>query len=152
MNRIKSAYGPHLTMDGYGCKASRLASIEVIYEYLDMMPGLIGMTKIMPPYVFKFYPLPGRPPDEQGISGFVLIAESHIAIHTYPERVGGKEPSLLLDIFSCKDFDTQLAERRTVAYFEVDRHKTNVTDRGLEFPKCIPTVAGHMVKERMKGD
>jgi S-adenosylmethionine decarboxylase len=147
------AYGPHLILDGYGCNASRLASIEVVYEYLEMMPDLIQMTRVMPPYAFKFWPKPGRPDDEQGISGFVIIAESHISVHTYPERAMDEDrPSLLIDIFSCRDFDVGLAERHTAAFFGAVRYNANLTQRGLEYPRCIPTVASHLIEERKGGN
>ncbi|MFH0927753.1 MAG: S-adenosylmethionine decarboxylase, partial [Candidatus Micrarchaeota archaeon] len=76
-------YGPHLTMDMYGCDKERLSSVEFVSKFLDGLPAKIGMTKIIPPYVFKYE---GIKPEDWGVSGIVLIAESHIAIHTYPEK------------------------------------------------------------------
>ena len=101
MKKPAVGFGLHLTLDGYGCSYERLTNLDAIYEFLDTCPDMIHMTKIMPPYVFKYH---GKVPDDWGVSGFVLIAESHISIHTFPER-----GYLSLDIFSCKDFDYQQA-------------------------------------------
>ena len=38
--------------------------------------------------------------EESGITGFIIIADSHISVHTYPFK-----KSLYLDLFSCKGFD-----------------------------------------------
>jgi S-adenosylmethionine/arginine decarboxylase-like enzyme len=37
-----------------------------------------------------------------GITGFVALAESNITLHTYPEK-----GYIVLDIFSCKEFDIE---------------------------------------------
>ena len=47
-------FGLHLTLDGYGGSYERLTNLEAIYEFLDTYPDMIHMTKIMPPYVFKY--------------------------------------------------------------------------------------------------
>src|SRR5881394_2176746 len=67
-------FGPHLVFDGFGCPAERLGDLTSLYRLLDGLPDRIRMTKIMPPYVFRH----GLPDDPAGgLSGFVLIAESH---------------------------------------------------------------------------
>ena len=38
----------------------------------------------------------------KGITAFLVLGESHISVHTYPENDG-----YYFDIFSCKQFDTQ---------------------------------------------
>jgi S-adenosylmethionine decarboxylase len=133
-------FGLHLTLDGYGGSYERLTNLDAIYEFLDTCPDMIHMTKIMPPYVFKYH---GKVPDDWGVSGFVLIAESHISIHTFPER-----GYLSVDIFSCKDFDYQQAVDYATEMFGIARHEINLLDRGLEFPREIKTVERLMRQER----
>ena len=139
-NLARSAFGQHLTLDGYGCPADRLADLDLIYRFLDTCPDLIGMTKIMPPYVFKYN---GKVSEDWGLSGFVLIAESHISIHTFPER-----DYLSLDIFSCKDFDHQQSIRFSIDLFGIGRYEMNLLDRGLEFPREVGTVERLLRQER----
>jgi S-adenosylmethionine decarboxylase len=67
-------FGPHLVFDGHGCPATRPGSVEALDGVLDGLPERIGMTKIMPPNVFR-HGVAGE--GSEGVSGFVLIAESH---------------------------------------------------------------------------
>ncbi len=122
-------FGPHLMLDGYGCDKQRLQDLNLIYRILDELPSKIGMTKIMPPYVFKYS---GLKPEDWGLSGFVLIAESHISIHTFPEK-----SFVSVDIFSCKTFDLEFAGSYFRQVFGMEKVECNVLDRGTEFPKDL---------------
>jgi len=133
-------FGQHLTLDGYGCRYEPLTNLDLIYQFLDQCPDLIHMTKIMPPYVFKYR---GKVAKDWGLSGFVLIAESHISIHTFPER-----GYLSLDIFSCKEFDHERAVAYVTELFGITRHETNLLDRGLEFPREGRAVEHYLRQER----
>jgi S-adenosylmethionine decarboxylase len=141
MTQIVEALGPHLKLDLYGCAPEVAASIEEVYEYLDRAPQRLEMTKIMPPYVFKYKPLPGY--EDAGVSGFVIIAESHIAVHTWPEK-----RFISVDLFSCKMFDVERAVADASRHFRATRYQQNLTQRGLEFPRNIPVVQGYMEQER----
>lgn len=140
MKKPEIGFGMHLTMDGYGCNPEKLANLDLIYEFLDRCPDLIHMTKIMPPYVFKYH---GKVAEDWGVSGFVLIAESHISVHTFPDRA-----YLSLDIFSCKDFDYDQALAYAQETFGISRFEHNLLDRGLEFPREVKTVEHLLRQER----
>jgi S-adenosylmethionine decarboxylase len=120
-------FGPHLMLDGYGCDRARLQDLNLVYRILDELPARIGMTKIMPPYVFKYS---GLRPEDWGLSGFVLIAESHISIHTFPDK-----NFISVDIFSCKPFDSEFAAGYFKRSFGMEKVECTVLDRGTEFPK-----------------
>ncbi|MFH1095551.1 MAG: adenosylmethionine decarboxylase [Candidatus Micrarchaeota archaeon] len=122
-------FGPHLTMDLYGCNKKKLKDVGFVYNFLDEMPGLVGMTKIMPPYTFQYN---GVKPEDWGVSGIVLIAESHISIHTFPEKGFAS-----VDIFSCKDFDTEAACDIIVSKLGAKTYEKNFFQRGRHFPKDI---------------
>jgi S-adenosylmethionine decarboxylase len=145
LTKPELGFGLHLTLDGYGCSEEKLANLDTIYEFLERCPDMIEMTKIMPPYVFKYH---GKVPEDWGVSGFVLIAESHISIHTFPDRA-----YLSLDIFSCKNFDYNQAVAYVTELFGIARHELNLLDRGLEFPREVRTVE-HLLRqerEQMRG-
>ncbi len=140
MEHIEYGFGQHLMMDGYGCDREKLMNLDWIYNFLSRYPEQINMTKIMPPYVFKYS---GQVPEDWGISGFVLIAESHISIHTFPEKL-----YLSLDIFSCKSFDSQAAIEHIKNLFDIKKVEIKLLDRGLEFPKVIRKVQNFIRTER----
>ncbi len=134
--------GLHLTLDGYGCNQEQLANLDTIYEFLEHCPDRIRMTKIIDPRVFRYH---AKAPEDWGVTGFVLIAESHISIHTFPER-----GYLSLDIFSIKGFDYQAAVDYVTEIFGITRHELNLLDRGLELPKEIRAMEHFLREERSK--
>ena len=134
-------FGVHLMVDGYGCDRLALEDMSLIYNFLDNYPTQMNMTKIMPPYVFRYN---GSVPEDWGVSGFVLIAESHISIHTFPEK-----QYLSIDMFSCKPFDTQEAVQTLKNYFDIQKYEMQVLDRGQEFPNSIRASAQVVRMDRM---
>lgn len=138
LKRPEYGFGTHLMLDGYNCDRQRLEDISLIYNFLSEYPAHIKMTKIMPPYVFRYE---AKNPEDWGISGFVLIAESHISIHTFPDK-----NYLSLDIFSCKEFDSDHAISYVNNLFGVQKSEVKLLDRGVEFPKDIRRTA-HIVQE-----
>ena len=90
------------------------------------MPDTIGMTKITQPHVF---PYQGLVPDDAGITGTVIIAESHISVHTFP-----KKQYAFIDIFSCKPFDADVAVQYCIELFQSQSPDVQMTFRGKEFP------------------
>lgn len=137
-----TGFGPHLMLDGYGCDKERLTDLNLIYRILEELPARIGMTKIMPPYVFKYS---GLKPEEWGLSGFVLIAESHISIHTFPEKSMAS-----IDVFSCKAFDTEYAAEYLKSSFSMTKVDCNVFDRGTEFPQDMSDSTGVVRAQRRR--
>jgi len=115
----------HLIIDGFRANPTLLEDEELIYQLLDDYPTQIEMTKVAPPYVFRYV---GSKPEDWGISGFVLIAESHISIHTFPEK-----RYVNIDVFSCKEFDSEQVTRDLQARFEIAEVKCYLLNRGLEY-------------------
>ena len=122
-------FGPHLMFHGFRCSGSRLDDLDLLYETLESLPDRIHMTKIMPPYVFRKVTSSGR---ALGCSGFVLIAQSHISIHTFPRR-----GIVTADIFSCESFDVEDALGSLKEAFLPERVEWHLLDRGREFPRDI---------------
>jgi len=139
---MKKGFGPQLILDGYECNREKLSDLDFIYRFLDVLPEKIEMNKIAPPYVTRY--TAGKPED-WGISGFVIIAESHISIHTFPEKL-----YLSVDVFSCKPFDTSIAIKFTEEWFEIGRMEYQVLDRGRDFPHDIFLSARVVNKDRQK--
>lgn len=119
----------HLTIDGFGGDRELLSDEKLVRTLLDRFPGDISMTKIAPPFVYRYV---GDKPDDWGISGFVLIAESHIAIHTFPER-----GYVWADVFSCKAFEADQALDIVADAFLLESVKVTRLERGLEYPHSV---------------
>ncbi|RMH68562.1 MAG: adenosylmethionine decarboxylase [Gemmatimonadetes bacterium] len=122
-----NAFGPHLMLDLNGCNPEKLKDFDLIFDILNELPDKIGMTKITQPYVFKYS---GLVPEDKGITGFVVIAESHISIHTFQEK-----DYVFIDLFSCKDFDYEYAKEYLINVFESKNPMVYTTMRGLDFPR-----------------
>lgn len=122
-------FGPHLMIDGYHANAAKLADFELVRRVLEELPLEMEMTKVLPPIVQRYTEQPGH---AEGVTGVVLIAESHIAIHTFPGQ-----RFISVDIFSCKEFDLGKALGSVVRRFEIGRYETYLINRGKEYPKDV---------------
>lgn len=111
----------HLIIDGYITDPKKTQDMEFIYEFLDTYPQQIEMTKVSTPQVA---PHQTTSEEEHGISGFVLLAESHISVHVYPESA-----YINIDIFSCKEFDSEQATRTLQQRFGLDGVRSYTLDR-----------------------
>lgn len=123
-------FGRHLTLDASQCDRNKLMDQSLVYDVLDQLPKKLGMTKMILPHVVKWLDQGSTIP---GISGFVMIAESHISIHTFPEK-----DYVFMDIFSCKDFDVEMAEELLATVFGAKKYHKRIIRRGLDFPRSHP--------------
>jgi S-adenosylmethionine decarboxylase len=127
-------------MEASGCNYEKLTDIKLLTRLLDNLPEKMGMTKVMPPYVFEYR---GEVADDWGLSGIIIIAESHLAFHTFPDK-----GFVTVDIFSCKDFDVRTAVQEIVNTFEPNTWDEQLIMRGREFPKSLTKASVIMETER----
>jgi S-adenosylmethionine decarboxylase len=120
-------FGPHLMIDARKCNLEKISDLNHVYNVLDQLPEAIGMTKIIPPYVF---PYSGLVPEDKGITGAVIIAESHITFHSFIEK-----DYFFFDIFSCKPFDIDKTRQFILDAFEVQEYEEYLEFRGKDFPR-----------------
>ncbi len=100
-------FGEHLTIDGYGGEYVFLNDREVVEHCLIELPTLLDMHPLIPPMVK--WAESNDLKDPGGWSGYVLIAESHISIHTFPRR-----HFLSADVYTCRNgTDT----KKVICYF-----------------------------------
>lgn len=120
----------HVIIDGYGGDPDQLSDENVVRVILDEVPELMGMSKITQPKVLRYV---GSKPEDWGVSGFVMIAESHISIHTFPER-----RLVWADIFSCKDFDSSAVLEDLKQRFRLREMDVKMLERELEPMPAAP--------------
>lgn len=86
---MMKALGRHMIVELYDCDREILNSVEQVQDILKNAAEISGAT-IIRPFFHKFSP--------HGVSGVVVVAESHFAIHTWPEY-----GYCAIDIFTCGD-------------------------------------------------
>ena len=115
-------------IDGYGASQYILKNKEALLEMLADIPKSMGMHTISEPLVVEVGPKNRKDPG--GLSGFVLIAESHLSFHTFPDR-----GFVTIDIYTCQDTidDARLIELFTKA-FELKEVDSYIQKRGIKYP------------------
>lgn len=130
MQRTMRGYGPHLMLDLSECSHAVLDNLDSCFSLLRDLPSMIGMTRITQPYVFRYA---ADNPEDDGITGVTIIAESHISLHTYPHK-----GYAFLDLFSCKPFDVEKAKDYIVQFFQCQAPKFHLQERGADFHTAPP--------------
>jgi len=139
--------GLHLTADLYGCRCapSLLTDATELAEVCRAAVRKVELTLVDE----KFFTFPDYQGEPGGVTGAVLLAESHVAVHTWPERAG-----VTLDVYVC-NFSTdnsskaeQLLEDLIVA-FAPRQQNTNRILRGTEDPD---SAEGELLLEWLNAD
>lgn len=113
-----SYWGYHLMLDCSGCE--RIDSRENIYNFVKDLIDKIDMVAHGEPVIE--YLLPGDP--KQGYSLMQLITTSNICGH-FMELDG----TAYFDVFSCKEFDLQMAQDVVKQYFNPKKIRVNFITR-----------------------
>jgi S-adenosylmethionine decarboxylase len=111
------AVGQHILIDLYGVSPELLDDVALLSGCLRAAAAKGGLTPLAEPFLHHF---PGG-----GVTGFILLAESHIALHSYPER-----GYLALDLFLCGKGDTGAAVAVFQAALSPLREQTTAVVRG----------------------
>src|SRR5512146_761737 len=78
--------GLHLTADLQGCGGSSALLVET--DALALLCKRLVDEAGLSPVAEKFHAFPDVGSQRGGVTGVVLLAESHLAIHTWPECAG----------------------------------------------------------------
>lgn len=82
--------GVEWVVDASGCTPERLRDRARIEAFLRELMESLRLTAAAPPVVHVF-------PGEGGVTAMVLLTESHLAIHTFPEHA-----ALTVNLYCCK--------------------------------------------------
>lgn len=112
--------GAHFILDLYGCDEIILNDVAGIQEAF-LYAGRVSNATILDYFFHPFKPV--------GVTGVVIIAESHFSIHTWPEF-----EHAAIDIFTCgKDMKPEKAIEVFLKVFSAKTHRLRKISRGV-FP------------------
>src|SRR5256714_7401728 len=112
----------HLMLELYGCDRKILENEPMLRRVLDELPTRVDMEKVSPVHL---YDIETSNPLDAGMSGFVVIAQSHISMHAWPEY-----GEVDIDICSCKEFSQEDAINFVKEIFKTDDVESHFVVRG----------------------
>jgi S-adenosylmethionine decarboxylase len=110
--------GHEWVVDAFGCDAARLrsrAALSAVFEAVVRELALRPLGKA----AWHAFPGPG------GITGFLLLSESHLACHTFPER-----GYAAFDLYCCRDLEEWPWRERLAALLEAEHVTVRRLARG----------------------
>ncbi|QCE42661.1 MULTISPECIES: adenosylmethionine decarboxylase [Flavobacteriaceae] len=115
---MQKSLGYQTTVDYYNCNRDTINSVASITRILEEAAKLMKLN-IVNTTIHQFSPI--------GISGVIVIKESHIAIHTWPEH-----NYVALDFFTCSTFnDLEDGILWIKEQFESDKVEQQFSQRGF---------------------
>ena len=106
----------HCLLNLYGANRSKLDDLDVLLEILKSAVYETGATYI--DHISKKF-------DPQGVTIIIMLAESHISIHTWPEK-----GEAMIDVFTCgKEVDPLWAVPVIVSALQPNRYTMEMINR-----------------------
>lgn len=110
--------GLHILMEFHKCSSDILNNLNILEIAMNDAANVSGST-IIKSVFHQFAP--------QGVTGVVIIAESHLAIHTWPEH-----NYAAIDFFTCNtNMDYLKAYQLLAKELKSDIHSYKCVERGL---------------------
>lgn len=138
-------HGLHLTADLYGCACDLplMCNEAILAEVFRSKTLAAGLTLVGE----HWHRFPGPQEEAGGVTGMLLLAESHVAVHTWPERQG-----VTLDVYVCNvsSDNSQKAEslmKELVAAFKPGQSQLQRLWRGDLSQPAQSTLQGELVME-----
>jgi S-adenosylmethionine decarboxylase len=126
--------GTHIIVELSDCDAAVLSDVEQVRSVL-VQAAKVANAEVLETAFHRFTP--------HGVSGVVVIAESHLSIHTWPEY-----GYAALDIYTCGEHtDPWRACQYVAVHFQARQMLTTEVRRGIE----SAGVFGHAVGRRSSG-
>ncbi len=122
-------FGEHVTIDGYGGNPDLLNDKELVHSAFTELLETLGMHPLSPIEIFEAQD--NHIKDPGGWSGFVVIMESHISIHTFPKR-----RFVSADVYTCQNgLDKDIIIEYFKQKFELEDVESNFVIRGKNYPE-----------------
>ena len=115
---LNKEFGSHFIVELINCSPDRLRKVRDVEQIIEQVVRKSRSTMVGTSF-HQFQP--------EGVSGMILIRESHIAIHTCPE-----EGYVAADIFTCgQEMDPYIAIEVMKDRFEATEVRYQVIKRGF---------------------
>ena len=168
MKRDTNYIGTHLVMDITTYSRDPLKDEGLVSRYISDLIKLADMTCLVAPQTFKFpfdneYKmfleklreegtsspliderlaiLDYNETEGSGVTGFGVLAESHVAVHTFPEK---EDPFMSVCLYSCKWYNAENIISYTNKYWEVKDNHIVVMQRHVGLPQQIEQKEVHL--------
>src|SRR5690606_30116489 len=126
---MEQALGRHILCEAYGCDAQVLNDLDAVQRIM-VDAAIVSGAEVREVAFHQFSP--------QGISGVVVISESHLAIHTWPEY-----GYAAVDVFTCGErVDPWDACNYLVEHFQSGRMTATEVKRGMFDPAVLARASG----------
>ncbi len=113
--------GKHIILELYQCPADMLSNPVIIEKYMKEAAIAMGAT-IVESTFHHFSPL--------GVSGVIVIKESHLTIHTWPEH-----QYAAVDMFTCGDIQMERGVALLKENLRAGSSDMQILKRGIFDPK-----------------
>ncbi|MBV6652340.1 MAG: adenosylmethionine decarboxylase [Mameliella sp.] len=112
----RSALGRHVLLELHQCPVELLKDGQQLELFLKAAADKMGATVVTSTF-HQF--------DPYGISGVVIIQESHLTLHTWPEH-----QYAAIDIFTCGAIDLEAGVNYLVEAFQAGQSDWKLYERG----------------------
>jgi len=114
---IPESLGKHTIIDLFDCNREKINDIKLLEDLL-LRAAKAAKATVIKSHFHKFSP--------QGVSGTVIIAESHFNLHSWPEH-----GYVALDLFTCgKELDSTPATDLLIQELESKNYNIQALERG----------------------
>lgn len=107
--------GMHYLIDIYDCKVDKLKSVNQIKNIM-VATAKIGKLKVVSKNFHQFRPY--------GVSGVLVLKESHFSIHTWPEYNYAS-----IDLYLC---DLSINIDKIISFLKIQFNSTNIIIQKIE--------------------
>lgn len=116
MSELHRTFGQHYLVEFIGCPADKISTVAQVRPALLKAAELSEATVVE--HCFKQY-------EPHGVTGVILISESHFSVHTWPE-----DEFVCFDILTCGEMYPQRAVDYLRQAFAARDVRTQVIARG----------------------
>ena len=116
-------------VDAFGCDPARLRSAAALDRVFSACVADLALRPVAAPVWHAF-------PDPGGVTGFLLLSESHLAVHTFPER-----GFAAFDLYCCRSRADWPWAERLATLLGASGVVVRSLPRGATSPRAAPAPA-----------